>query len=202
MALFPVELGAVNESVAEPLPAVALIMAGAPGLAVVTVRTALAGPQVMVTAPALLPAIIVVPLIRAMAISLLLQVPTEAPLGIAVIVDVPAVATEAGFRVMPVNAAAVTVNTALTLPQVIVAVPVVLPAMTVVPLIRATAILLLEQLPSAAPAGIALIVDVPALATVAGVNVIAVSTATGVTLFESAEAGPVPALLVALTVQL
>jgi hypothetical protein len=102
---------------------------------------------------------------------------------------------------MPDKADVVTVSTVLTAPQVIVAMPAVLPPVTVVPLIRAMAMLLLVQVPRGAPAGMAVIVDEPPVMTEDWVNVTPVRTATGATLLDAAEAAPVPALLVAFTVQ-
>ena len=201
MALVPVDTGAVNEKVAALLPAVALTLVGAPGLAVVTVNTVLADPQVMVAVPAVLPAITVVPLIRATAMLLLVQAPSTAPMGIALMVAVPPVATEAGVKVIPVSSGGVTVSTALTLPQVMVALPAVLPANTVAPLIRAMAMLLLVQAPNTAPVGTATMVEVPPVVTEPGVRVMPVSKAMGVTLLEMTEAALVPALLLAVTVQ-
>ena len=95
----------------------------------------------------------------------------------------------------------VTVNTAVAEPQLMVAVPEEVPARTVEPSKSATVVLLLEQDPSNAPLGSAVIVDVPPMEIEEGVKVMPVSGAAGVTLVEAPDAAPVPPLFVAVTLQ-
>ena len=170
----------------------------------VTVTVVLTLPQVIVAVPAVVPAMTEVPFKTAILGLLLEQVPSSAELGTGVNVAVAPLASVEGVTIIPVSAAGVTVSVADTLPQVIVAVPPVVPAMTVVPLTVATAILLLEQVPSEAPKGTGTIVEVPPAETDEGDTLMLVrltTGTTGVTLLDAAEAALVPALLVAVTVK-
>ena len=93
-----------------------------------------------------------------------------------------------------------TVRTVLTAPHVMVAVPDVVPVVMLVPVTWATEVLLLLQLPSVAPVGLPLMIVVPPKAIVEGVRLIEFRTAIGKTLLDAEDEEPVPALLVAVTV--
>ena len=122
-------------------------------LGATTVSVVLTVPQVMVTTPAALPAVTIVPLMVANEMLLLVQVPSTALEGTGESVAVPPVEMDEGERFSPVKFAAVTVSTALMPLQVMVTVPAKPPAMTVVPFKRAIAVLLLLHVPKLALAG-------------------------------------------------